>query len=86
MPRQQGFGPRFNVKSYTRVIDYETASSREEIVRTQGEDPPRGGGGQPLVGEQRQVLLVSGNDAWNMAGENPTPAPASARERLIQSL
>jgi hypothetical protein len=52
--------PRFNVKSYTRVINYETASLRDEIVRTQAENPPRGGGGQPVRGEQRQVLLVSG--------------------------
>ena len=47
--------PKFNIKSYDRIINYETASSREEIVRTQGENPPRGGGGQPMAGEQRQV-------------------------------
>ncbi|MBI3075897.1 MAG: hypothetical protein HYY85_02750 [Deltaproteobacteria bacterium] len=57
--------PRFNVKSYTRAINYDTASLRDELVRTQGEHPPRGGGGQPVVGEQRQILLVSGAHAWN---------------------
>jgi hypothetical protein len=55
--------PRFNAKSYTRMINYDTASMRDEIVRTQVE-PVRGGGGQPVVGEQRQILMVSGNHAW----------------------
>ena len=38
--------PRFTLKSFTRTIDYETATQRDEIVRTQL-DPVRGGGGQP---------------------------------------
>lgn len=76
--------PRFNVKSFTRTIHYETASSRDELVRTQGEDPPRGGGGQPVVGEQRQVLLVSGTHAWNQVGDAATPAPVAAADRLLQ--
>lgn len=76
--------PRFNVKSYTRLIEYETPLLREEKVRTQGENPPRGGGGQPLAGEQRQVQIVSGQYAWNVAGNNATPAPAAMDERLLQ--
>jgi hypothetical protein len=48
--------PRANVKDYARAINYETASLRDEIVRTQGENPPRGGGAQPIRGEQRQIL------------------------------
>jgi hypothetical protein len=36
--------PRFNIKSYTRAVNYDTASMRDEVVRTQGENPPRGGG------------------------------------------
>src|SRR5262245_19135092 len=39
--------PRFNVKSYSRLINYETVSSKEELLRTQGENPPKGGGGKP---------------------------------------
>lgn len=51
--------PRFYLKSLTRVIDFNSAAMRDEVVRTQGEDPARGGGaGQPIVGEQRQILLV----------------------------
>jgi glyoxylase-like metal-dependent hydrolase (beta-lactamase superfamily II) len=69
--------PRFNVKSYTRAVNYDTASMQDTLVRTQGEQPPRGGGGQPMMGEQRQNLMVSGTHAWTQTGENP-PAPALA--------
>jgi glyoxylase-like metal-dependent hydrolase (beta-lactamase superfamily II) len=76
--------PRFIVKSYKRVIDYDSVSSREELLRTQGENPPRGGGGQPLMGEQRQILVVSGSHAWNVSGDTAAPAPAALGERLLQ--
>jgi glyoxylase-like metal-dependent hydrolase (beta-lactamase superfamily II) len=76
--------PKFNVKSYTRTINFETASSQEEMVRTQYENPPHGGGAQPIIGEQRQVQLISGAYAWNLAGNNATPAPAAATERMLQ--
>jgi glyoxylase-like metal-dependent hydrolase (beta-lactamase superfamily II) len=76
--------PRFNVKSYTRAINYDTLSMREEVVRTQAENPPRGGGLQPIIGEQRQILLVSGIYAWNQAGENVVPAPAAVADRQLQ--
>jgi hypothetical protein len=56
--------PRFNAKSFTCSINYDTASMRDEIVRTQAEQPPRGGGAF-VIGEQRQVQLVSGTYAWN---------------------
>jgi glyoxylase-like metal-dependent hydrolase (beta-lactamase superfamily II) len=83
-PRPDAPWPKFNVVRYERAIDYGSNSSREVLVRTQGEDPPRGGGGQPLAGEQTQTFLVSGGTAWNLAGENAVPAPAAAAERAIQ--
>src|SRR5712692_10432387 len=46
--------PRFTNKSYDRVMDFDKWASRMQRVRVQGENPPRGGGGQPLVGEQNQ--------------------------------
>ena len=55
--------PRFNIKSLTRSINYETASIKEDWVRTQALDPPRGGGVQPIRGEQRQVFMLSGDQA-----------------------
>ena len=76
--------PRFNVKSYTRAINYATVSMRDELVRTQGEQPPRGGGQQPIVGEQRQIQMVSGTHAWNQAGEAINPAPVAVTDRLQQ--
>src|SRR5215475_5702084 len=75
--------PRFNLKSYTRTIDYDTPSMRDEFVRTQAEPGARGGGGVPLVGEQRQLQALSGTQAWNQVGENPpTPALAAVTDRL----
>jgi glyoxylase-like metal-dependent hydrolase (beta-lactamase superfamily II) len=58
--------PRFTDKSYTRTIDFEKQASQLQRVRTQGENPPRGGGGQPLVGEQNQnqVVIFSDNTPW----------------------
>ncbi len=77
--------PRFNLKSYTRTVDYDTPAMRDELVRTQAEPGARGGGGIPLVGEQRQLQAVSGTYAWNQVGENPlTPALAAVADRLHQ--
>jgi glyoxylase-like metal-dependent hydrolase (beta-lactamase superfamily II) len=67
--------PHFEVTRYTRTIDYDAKSSREEINRRQGNNPPRGGGGTPLQGDQQQVAIVSGNYAWNIDGQNPVPQP-----------
>ncbi len=76
--------PRFDVTSYSRTIDYDAKSSQQELVRVQGNNPPRGGGGSPIQGELRQVAMVSGDYAWNMQGDNPNPAPAAAEERQLQ--
>jgi len=85
-PNPQAPWPKFNVKSYTRLINYATASSQEDMVRTQFENPPHGGGAQPIIGEQRQILAVggSGTYAWNGAGSSATPNAAAAEERALQ--
>jgi glyoxylase-like metal-dependent hydrolase (beta-lactamase superfamily II) len=75
--------PRFNAKSYTRSVNYDTSSMRDEIVRTQV-DAPRGGGGQPVLGEQRQNQAVSGTHAWSQTGETTTPQLAAGPDRLHQ--
>ena len=67
--------PRFELTRYARTINYDTKFSREELTRRQGSYPPRGGGGTPLQAEQQQVLIVSGNYAWNMDGQNAVPQP-----------
>ncbi|MBI3050145.1 MAG: MBL fold metallo-hydrolase [Acidobacteria bacterium] len=64
--------PRFEVTSYTRVIDYDANTSREEFTRRRGNYPMRGGGA-PFDGDQRVVQIVSGGVAWNLQGEKPVP-------------
>lgn len=74
--------PRFEVTTYTRTIDYDAKSSREELTRRQGNYPARG---QVIQGEQQLVSLSSGNYAWNMAGTNATAvAPDAAEIRQLE--
>ena len=75
--------PRFNIPTFTRSINYETASLRDEQLRSRAEMPPRGGG-VPSVGEVRQVQVVSGDLAWNVTGETAAPAPVALVERQLQ--
>lgn len=75
--------PETIVKSYARTVDYGSQSSREELVRNEG-DPPAKGGAAPFGGDQRQVNLVSGQYAWNQPGNAPQPAVAAAEERQLQ--
>jgi glyoxylase-like metal-dependent hydrolase (beta-lactamase superfamily II) len=58
--------PKFINKSYTRAINFETPASRVDRVRVQGEHPPRGGGQQPVVGEQpqNQTIIVGASTPW----------------------
>jgi len=66
--------PRFNLKSYTRSINYETASLQDELVRSRADAQPRGGG-LPAIGEARQNFLLSGDQAWTMTGDAPVLGP-----------
>jgi glyoxylase-like metal-dependent hydrolase (beta-lactamase superfamily II) len=61
--------PKFNVKSYDRVVDFDAGGSRTRLVRTQGENPPRGGGQQPIIGEQTQNQLITYRDPWAVQAE-----------------
>ena len=58
--------PKFINKSYTRTINFDTSALRVDRVRVQGENPPRGGGGQPIVGEQpqNQTIIVKAETPW----------------------
>ena len=58
--------PKFINKSYTRAIDFEAPASRVARVRVQGEVPARGGGQQPIVGEQpqNQTIIVTSATPW----------------------
>ena len=78
--------PRFVVKSFTRTVSYETASIRDEMVRTVGETPQRGGGGGGLApgAEQRLNFSARGDFAWNTVGETVTPVPVTLGDRQLQ--
>ena len=58
--------PKFINKSYSRSINFETPASRVERVRAQGENPPHGGGQQPIVGDQpvNQTIVVGADTPW----------------------
>ncbi len=75
--------PRFEMPAFKRVIDFDAKYSREDLTRRQGNNPPRGGGGTPLQGEQQQITLVNGNFAWNLNGANVAPQPTAAEQRQI---
>jgi glyoxylase-like metal-dependent hydrolase (beta-lactamase superfamily II) len=74
--------PRFNVPAITIAIDYAAPALRDDRRRAQSENPPLGGGFQPLTGELRQTWLLSGNYAWDLAGQSVAPA---AVERDMRS-
>jgi glyoxylase-like metal-dependent hydrolase (beta-lactamase superfamily II) len=75
--------PRFNLKSYARAVNYDTSSAREDLVRSRADSLPRGGGA-PAMGEARQILMVSGDHAWNVSGETAAPTPVALVERQLQ--
>src|SRR5215468_2691567 len=58
--------PKFVNKTYTRAIDFRTPASKVDRIRMQGENPPRGGGLQPVIGEQpqSQTIIVGPNTPW----------------------
>src|SRR5262245_43246572 len=58
--------PRFINKTFTRVIDFEARASQMTRIRLQGENPPRGGGNQPLRGEatQNQAIIIGADTPW----------------------
>ncbi|PWU24819.1 MAG: MBL fold metallo-hydrolase [Candidatus Rokuibacteriota bacterium] len=76
-------GPQFNVRSFTRVVNYDAAALRDEMVRTRALEPPKGGG--PYVrGEHTAVAVLSGDYAWNVTGDAATAAPIALAERQFQ--
>src|SRR6266545_4584877 len=58
--------PKFINKTYTRAIDFKTPASKVDRVRMQGETPPRGGGLQPVIGEQpqSQTIIIGPTTPW----------------------
>jgi glyoxylase-like metal-dependent hydrolase (beta-lactamase superfamily II) len=71
--------PRVELASYTKTVNFDAKSGREEQVTRQGTNPARGGG-VPIEGEARQVTMVSGNYAWVQQGATASPVPSARRQ------
>jgi glyoxylase-like metal-dependent hydrolase (beta-lactamase superfamily II) len=66
------------------AVDYGTPAMRVEMLRAQGEHPPRGGGAQPFAIDQRTIQVVSGKSAWSEGGAQAAPNPDAVTDRLRQ--
>jgi glyoxylase-like metal-dependent hydrolase (beta-lactamase superfamily II) len=75
--------PAINLTRYTKTIDYDSKSAKEELTRVEP-DPPIQGGGRPFAGEDKQVNFVSGHFAWDQPGSAPVPQLGAADERQLQ--
>src|SRR5258706_3026849 len=74
--------PKITVHSQVRTINYESGSMREDFTLSRGE--PKGGGGYPLSGQQKNEWYVSNGYAWNVAGGNPVAGSRFVIERTHQ--
>ncbi len=70
--------PKFNLKSYRLVINYETASMTAERAITQWENPPYGGGRQPVSGVQKRNSGISGDEGWRLRQGRVGPSRSTA--------
>jgi hypothetical protein len=64
--------PRRELESYTKTINYEQRSAREELNFA-----------QPVFGGQKQNTQVNGEKAWNVGPNGPAPQLAAAEERQL---
>ena len=58
-PNPSSRWPKFNDQTYTRLIDFDAPASRMQRIRAQAENPPHGGGQQPVIGEQNRTQVIS---------------------------
>ncbi|MDA1185052.1 MAG: MBL fold metallo-hydrolase [Acidobacteria bacterium] len=84
----QGFSPaddwpRVELVEFSRVINFDAGTMREERLRRQGDYSAQGGGGMPIQ-EGRQIMLVSGDKAWNLNGTTVQPQPAIGDVRQLE--
>ena len=64
--------PKFYAK-YSRTVDFDKRISREELTRSQFENPPHGGGQQPLYTDTTQAAVTGDNSAWGGGSVLLTP-------------
>ena len=77
-----GAWPKVLYPSITRTIDFDNAAMRDEVVLSRAE--PRGGGGYPLQGQQRNDQYLHGDFAWNVVGGNVAAGPRFVADRIHQ--
>src|SRR2546421_6849832 len=73
--------PNLDMPSYTRTIDYNAKSSLETLMRSQGRNARRGGGGIPLAADQQQTSAGNGNYAGALPSNKTGPAPQKSAPR-----
>jgi len=88
-PRPDVRYPKFYAK-YTRSIDFEKGVSREETTRSQFENPPSGGGQQPLYTDTTGAAVTGESSPWGGGALALTPqgfvkAAMAARPTLLQA-
>jgi len=64
--------PHYEVADYTRTIDYDAKTLREDYTRRQGTYPTLGRVPMP---ETRVTAILSGGYAWDVQGTNVVPQP-----------
>jgi len=74
--------PKITVHRRVRTINYVSGSFREELTLSRAE--PKGGGGYPVSGQQKNEQYFSGSFAWNQTGTGPAASPRFAVERMHQ--
>jgi glyoxylase-like metal-dependent hydrolase (beta-lactamase superfamily II) len=74
--------PGLQLKALSRSMNFETASFREEFIRSRSE--PLGGGAVPPLGggDARGVVLAREAYAWDVVGVATVPAPAALPARV----
>jgi glyoxylase-like metal-dependent hydrolase (beta-lactamase superfamily II) len=72
--------PRFALTRFSLGINYQDNFLRDERTRVQAQNPPLGGGNQP-IGEQRQTLFFRDGYAWSL-GHGGKPSPAQLERDL----
>jgi len=78
-----GAWPEFKVTGYTAMVSYAPVAMRVEVDRTNPDGKVQGGGGLPLVAPQKQIQVLSGRAAWNVANNNPAAALATVADRQL---
>src|SRR5438105_12411374 len=62
--------PQFDIRTFTRIVNYETASFRQEILQTRALEPSRGGG-----------VYIRASTSWSSRSAATMPGTSRATPR-----